>query len=220
MTGSAGQSFGAFALPGMRLVLIGDANDGLGKGMHGGEIVVAPSARERGRAGQVLVGNAALYGATGGRVFIAGAAGERFAVRNSGATAVVEGLGDHGCEYMTGGMVVVIGRTGRNFAAGMSGGTAYVLDERRQLTNMLGPAALELEPVIEVGEQSALRKLVERHAQCTRSPHARHVLAHWDQFVRHFVRVMPVEYKQALQRRGAAAGGTSISAKQEGARYG
>jgi glutamate synthase (ferredoxin) len=122
VTGSAGQSFGAFSLPGMRLSLVGDANDGLGKGMHGGEIVVAPSARERGRARQVLVGNATLYGATGGRVFIAGAAGERFAIRNSGATAVVEGVGDHACEYMTGGTVVILGAFGRNFAAGMTGG--------------------------------------------------------------------------------------------------
>ena len=109
MTGSAGQSFGAFCVPGMRLSLVGDANDGLGKGMHGGEIVVAPAARERGRANQVLAGNAALYGATGGRLFVAGLAGERFAVRNSGATAVVEGVGDHACEYMTGGLVVVLG---------------------------------------------------------------------------------------------------------------
>jgi len=219
--GSAGQSFGAFAVRGVTLELDGEANDYAGKGLSGGRIVIRPIRTSRlVPDGTIIVGNTTLYGATSGEVFIAGAAGERFAVRNSGATAVVEGLGDHGCEYMTGGMVVVIGRTGRNFAAGMSGGTAYVLDERRQLTNMLGPAALELEPVIEVGEQSALRKLVERHAQCTRSPHARHVLAHWDQFVRHFVRVMPVEYKQALQRRGAAAGGASISAKQEGARYG
>src|SRR6185436_6480033 len=113
-----GQSFGAFTLPGMRLVLVGDANDGLGKGMHGGEIVVAPAARERGRSGQVLVGNTALYGATGGRVFIAGAAGERFGIRNSGASAVVEGVGDHACEYMTGGIVAVLGPIGRNLAAG------------------------------------------------------------------------------------------------------
>ena len=126
MTGSAGQSFGAFALPGMRLSLIGDANDGLGKGMHGGEIVVAPAARERGRANQVLAGNAALYGATGGRLFLAGLAGERFAIRNSGATAVVEGVGDHACEYMTGGTVVVLGGVGQNFAAGMTGGVIYV----------------------------------------------------------------------------------------------
>jgi glutamate synthase domain-containing protein 3 len=135
---------------------------------------------------------------------------------------VVEGVGDHGCEYMTGGMVVVLGRTGRNFAAGMSGGTAFVLDERRQLANALGPAALELESVMDAAEQSALRKLVERHANATRSPHARHVLARWDQLVRHFVRVIPLEYKQALQRRAAGAAGSSISAKEakEGARYG
>ena len=141
MTGSAGQSFGAFALPGMRLSLIGDANDGLGKGMHGGEIVVAPAARERGRANQVLAGNAALYGATGGRLFVAGLAGERFAIRNSGATAVVEGVGDHACEYMTGGTVVVLGGVGQNFAAGMTGGVIYVAGNRESLAARIQPAA-------------------------------------------------------------------------------
>src|SRR5262249_61465414 len=142
MTGSAGQSFGAFAVPGMRLALVGDANDGLGKGMHGGEIVVAPAARERGRLRQVLVGNAALYGATGGRAFIAGSAGERFAIRNSGAIAVVEGVGDHACEYMTGGTVVVLGPIGRNFAAGMTGGAAYVLTGRHLLATRTHPHQL------------------------------------------------------------------------------
>jgi glutamate synthase domain-containing protein 3 len=127
LTGSAGQSLWAFALPGMHLHLEGEANDGVGKGMHGGEIVIRPPRADRAPA-PVLVGNAALYGATGGRLFIAGRAGERFAVRNSGAWAVVEGVGDHGCEYMTGGAVMVLGPVGRNFAAGMTGGIAYLLD--------------------------------------------------------------------------------------------
>jgi glutamate synthase domain-containing protein 3 len=175
MTGSAGQSFGAFALPGMRLSLIGDANDGLGKGMHGGEIVLAPSARERGRSQQVLAGNAALYGATGGRVFIAGRAGERFAVRNSGAVAVVEGVGDHGCEYMTGGVVVVLGGVGRNFASGMTGGVAFVCDRRQTLIDRVNPEHLALQPLT-VAERKAVRELIEAHERATGSRLARAIL--------------------------------------------
>src|SRR4051794_7833268 len=129
----------------MRLTLTGDANDGLGKAMHGGEIIVAAQARERGRADQVLVGNAALYGATGGRVFIGGRAGERFAVRNSGATAVVEGVGDHGCEYMTAGVVVVLGAIGQNFASGMTGGIVYVCDRKHALIARTHPQHVSVE---------------------------------------------------------------------------
>jgi glutamate synthase domain-containing protein 3 len=175
MTGSAGQSFGAFALPGMRLTLIGDANDGLGKGMHGGEIVVAPAARERGRARQVLVGNAALYGATGGRVFVAGYVGERFAVRNSGATAVVEGAGDHACEYMTGGTVVVLGPVGRNFAAGMTGGIAFVSDRQRMLSERTNGDHMTVLPLT-AAEQRFLRELIETHERLTGSRVARAIL--------------------------------------------
>jgi glutamate synthase domain-containing protein 3 len=189
MTGSAGQSFGAFSLPGMRLSLIGDANDGLGKGMHGGEIVVAPAARERGRANQVLAGNAALYGATGGRVFIAGVAGERFAIRNSGATAVVEGVGDHACEYMTGGLVVVLGGVGQNFAAGMTGGVIYVAGNRESLAARINPQQLAIETPT-VAEQKLLRELLETHERLTGSRVARSLLR-FDRQLAGFCRIMP-----------------------------
>jgi glutamate synthase (ferredoxin) len=190
MTGSAGQSFGAFALPGMRLSLVGDANDGLGKGMHGGEIVVAPAARERGRANQVLAGNAALYGATGGRVFIAGLAGERFAIRNSGATAVVEGVGDHACEYMTGGTVVVLGTVGQNFAAGMTGGVIYVAGNRESFAARLNPQQLSIEAPTPA-EQKLLRDLLETHERLTGSRVARSLLR-FDRHLAGFCRVTPV----------------------------
>jgi glutamate synthase domain-containing protein 3 len=191
MTGSAGQSFGAFSLPGMRLVLVGDANDGLAKGMHGGEIVVAPAARERGRARQVLVGNAALYGATGGRVFIAGSAGERFAIRNSGAIAVVEGVGDHACEYMTGGAVVVLGRIGRNFAAGMTGGVAYVSVARQTLAARTHPQQLAIDAP-SATDQKFLRELLEAHESLTGSRIARRILRH-DRLLGGFCKVTPAQ---------------------------
>ena len=195
MTGSAGQSFGAFSLPGMRLSLVGDANDGLGKGMHGGEIVVAPAARERGRANQVLAGNAALYGATGGRVFIAGLAGERFAIRNSGATAVVEGVGDHACEYMTGGTVVVLGAVGQNFAAGMTGG----VDLRRRQPRVAGGAVNPQQLAIEAptpAEQKLLRELLETHERLTGSRVARSLLR-FDRHLAGFCRVTPGRRRRA-----------------------
>ncbi len=187
-TGSAGQSFGAFALPGMRLTLIGDANDGLGKGMHRGEIIVAPEARERGRTGQVLVGNAALYGATGGRVFIAGMAGERFAVRNCGAVAVVEGVGDHACEYMTGGTVVVLGPVGRNFAAGMTGGVVYVYDARR-VPAVPATAALAVGVPV-ASDLNKLRALLATHMRLTGSRLARAILRR-DRHLSGFHRLAP-----------------------------
>jgi glutamate synthase domain-containing protein 2/glutamate synthase domain-containing protein 1/glutamate synthase domain-containing protein 3 len=187
MTGSAGQSFGAFALPGMRLSLIGDANDGLGKGMHGGEIVVAPAARERGRANQVLAGNAALYGATGGRLFLAGLAGERFGIRNSGATAVVEGVGDHACEYMTGGTVVVLGSVGQNFAAGMTGGVIYVAGNRESLAARINPQQLSIEAPT-AAEQKLLRDLLETHERLTGSRIARSLLR-FDRHLAGFCRI-------------------------------
>jgi glutamate synthase (ferredoxin) len=189
LTGSAGQSFGAFALPGMRLSLIGDANDGLGKGMHGGEIVVAPAARERGRAGQVLAGNAALYGATGGRLFLAGLAGERFAIRNSGATAVVEGVGDHACEYMTGGTVVVLGGVGENFAAGMTGGVIYVAGGRETLAARTNPQQLVIDAPTPA-EQKLLRDLLETHERLTGSRVARSLLR-FDRHLAGFCRILP-----------------------------
>jgi glutamate synthase (ferredoxin) len=189
MTGSAGQSFGAFALPGMRLTLVGDANDGLGKGMHGGEIVVAPAARERGRANQVLVGNAALYGATGGRVFIAGSAGERFAIRNSGVTAVVEGVGDHACEYMTGGTIIVLGTVGQNFAAGITGGVLYVAASREVLAARTHPQQIAIDAPT-LAEQHLLRELLETHERLTGSRVAR-ALLRYDRHLAGFCRITP-----------------------------
>jgi glutamate synthase domain-containing protein 3 len=201
MTGSAGQSFGAFLLPGMRLSLVGDANDGLGKGMHGGEIVASAAPRERGRPDQVLVGNAALYGATGGRVFIAGRAGERFAIRNSGATAVVEGAGDHACEYMTGGVVVVLGSIGRNFGSGMTGGVAFVCDRRRTLVARTSAEHLVVEPLT-ASDQKLVRHLLETHERLTGSRLARAILRH-DRGLTTFRRVasaaIPVSVPQPVE---------------------
>jgi glutamate synthase (NADPH) large chain len=205
-TGSAGQSFGAFLARGIDVTLIGDANDGFGKGLSGGRISVSPP---EGAAfvpeDNIAVGNVALYGATSGEVFIRGMAGERFAVRNSGATAVVEGCGDHGCEYMTGGVVVVLGSTGRNFAAGMSGGIAYVLDADGTFETRLNKSMVALEP-LDVEDLQRLRSLVHRHYQRTMSALAWRVLSGWKQWSRRFVKVMPVEYRKVL---GAQHGGAA-----------
>jgi glutamate synthase domain-containing protein 2/glutamate synthase domain-containing protein 3 len=218
LDGSAGQSFGAFAARGMTLELEGEANDYLGKGLSGGRIIVHPPRSARLLPdGTVIVGNVVLYGATAGEVFIAGAAGERFAVRNSGATAVVEGVGDHGCEYMTGGVVVVLGATGRNFAAGMSGGIAYVLDERRELKSRCGSDQVDIEGVELSEDRSLLRRLIENHVRLTASRRGKHALAHWNETLRQFVRVMPVEYKQALRQRAQIE---AAKARREDARYG
>jgi glutamate synthase (NADPH/NADH) large chain len=198
-TGTAGQSFGAFATRGMLLVLEGDANDYVGKGLSGGVIAVLPPARASFKAHEnVIVGNTCLYGATSGKAFFAGRAGERFAVRNSGAISVVEGVGDHGCEYMTGGTVVVLGPTGRNFAAGMSGGVAYVLDDERALSARCSRATVDLEALTAEGEE-IVRGLIEEHVAHTRSARGAQVLATWSK--RHFVRVMPHEWRKALQLR-------------------
>jgi glutamate synthase (NADPH/NADH) large chain len=198
-SGTAGQSFGAFAVRGMLLVLEGDANDYVGKGLSGGVLAVRPPARSRFKAHEnVIIGNTCLYGATSGKAFFAGRAGERFAVRNSGAVAVVEGVGDHGCEYMTGGTVVVLGPTGRNFAAGMSGGIAYVLDDDRTLSSRCSKAMVDLEPMSSDDEE-IVRGLIDEHIEHTRSARGRSVLATWPK--RHFVKVMPHEWRRVLQLR-------------------
>jgi len=200
-TGSAGNSFGAFVPRGITLRLTGDANDYVGKGLSGGRIIVRPHPDAPFRAEtQVIAGNVALYGATSGEAFLRGLAGERFAVRNSGAVAVVEGVGDHGCEYMTGGRVVVLGPTGRNFAAGMSGGIAYVLDLRPERVNR---EMVELE---EPDEQDAefLREIVERHLAETGSTVAKALLADWDAALKRFSKIMPLDYKRVLEARAAA----------------
>ncbi len=197
--GSAGQSLGAFVPKGVTIELEGDANDYVGKGLSGGRIIIYPDVRSTFPAeDNIIVGNVALYGATGGEVFIRGMAGERFAVRNSGVNTVVEGVGDHGCEYMTGGKVVVLGETGRNFAAGMSGGVAYVLDEKGDFALRCNSQMVGLEK-LESTEAEELRLLVKRHAEFTRSQKAFRLLATWDDVVPQFVKVMPKDYKRVLQ---------------------
>jgi glutamate synthase (ferredoxin) len=198
-TGSAGQSFGAFLPKGMTFTLEGDANDYCGKGLSGGRIIVFPPAASTFRAeDNIIIGNVALYGATSGEAFIRGMAGERFAVRNSGIDAVVEAVGDHGCEYMTGGRVVVLGPTGRNFGAGMSGGIAYVLDEAGELPRRINRQMVGTEGLEDAEEIVALRALIERHATLTGSSRARAVLDDWERMLPHFVRVIPRDYQRML----------------------
>ncbi len=197
--GSAGQSFGAFAVKGVTLVLEGDANDYLGKGLSGGRIIVIPPADSTYVPEEnMLIGNVALYGATDGEGFFRGIAGERFCVRNSGARVVVEGLGDHGCEYMTGGRAVILGRTGRNFAAGMSGGIAYVLDEDGSFENHCNRDMVDLEPLTDPEDLTTVRELVEKHVRYTCSAVGRKVLDRWNETVPFFVKVMPRDYRRAL----------------------
>jgi glutamate synthase (NADPH/NADH) large chain len=228
LAGTAGQSFGAFLARGVAIELTGDANDYVGKGLSGGRLVICPPAESKIVPEEsIIVGNTVLYGATEGECFFRGVAGERFAVRNSGATAVVEGVGDHGCEYMTGGIVVVLGYTGRNFAAGMSGGIAYVLDEEGNFGQRCNLAMVDLEPVTaedetleEIAHQGGdleahgrvdvshdmtrfdaerLFGLIEKHAHYTDSKRAQEILQDWDTYLPKFVKVMPVDYRRALQ---------------------
>ena len=199
-TGGGGQSFGAFLPRGLTLELEGDANDYLGKGLSGGKIVVYPPKNSAFvPEDNILVGNVALYGATSGTAFLNGAAGERFCVRNSGATAVVEGVGDHGCEYMTGGRVVVLGPTGRNFAAGMSGGVAYVLDEGRDFYLRLNKALVSMELVTEQHDIAELRGLIQAHADATGSPKAKRILADFDAWLPKFKKILPHDYDRMLR---------------------
>lgn len=220
--GSAGQSLGAFLAHGVTIDLIGETNDYCGKGLSGGRISVQPSAKFRGVPEQnIITGNVALYGAIAGEAYFRGVAGERFAVRNSGATAVVEGVGDHGCEYMTGGTVVVLGMTGRNFAAGMSGGVAYVYDASGDFAQRCNRAMVDLEPVLTEAEQQArvsrdvwhrgesdealLKAMIEQHVQRTGSKHAAQLLATWAESRVRFVKVFPKEYRRALAELAANA---------------
>jgi glutamate synthase domain-containing protein 3 len=198
--GSAGQSFGAFLAHGVTLVLEGDANDYVGKGLSGGRLIIYPPRNSSFQPEEnILVGNVVLYGATGGEAYFNGMAGERFAIRNSGATAVVEGVGDHGCEYMTRGTVVVLGQTGRNFAAGMTGGIAYVLDQTGEFaTSLCNREGVDLEPVTDPPEVETLQQLIARHGELTGSPLAKWVLANWDAMRPRFVKVFPHEYKRVL----------------------
>jgi glutamate synthase (NADPH/NADH) large chain len=200
-TGSAGQSFGAFVPGGITLRLTGDANDYLGKGLSGGRLIIAPSPDSPFEAEtQVVAGNVIGYGATGGEIFLRGLVGERFCVRNSGALAVAEGVGDHGCEYMTGGRVVVLGPTGRNFAAGMSGGIAYVLDVKPARLNR---EMVDLDPLDEA-DLEFLREVVARHRAETGSAVAARLLASWEAASSRFSKVMPKDYKRVLSAASAA----------------
>jgi glutamate synthase (NADPH/NADH) large chain len=225
--GTAGQSFGAFLANGITFDLVGEGNDYVGKGLSGGRIIVRPNNEFRGRAVEnIVIGNTVLYGAIAGEAYFNGVGGERFAVRNSGAAAVVEGTGDHGCEYMTGGTVVVLGATGRNFAAGMSGGLAYVYDENGDFAQRCNTAMVSLEHVLPAAEQEArlprgawhattrggeaqadeavLRGLIERHFKYTGSTRARAILDDWANARARFVKVFPTEYKRALLEMDAA----------------
>jgi glutamate synthase (ferredoxin) len=207
--GSAGQSFGAFVPAGVTLELAGDANDYLGKGLSGGKIIIYPPKSSTFVAEEnVIAGNVGLYGATSGEVYLRGLVGERFAVRNSGVDAVVEGVGDHGCEYMTGGKVVVLGPTGRNFAAGMSGGVAYVLDQTGDFATRCNQQMVGLETLAEPEEIADLRQLIQQHADYTASSKAAQVLAQWEAMVPQFVKVMPKDYKRVQEclRQAIAAG--------------
>ena len=225
--GSAGQSIGAFLSKGVSIELIGDTNDYCGKGLSGGRISVQPSPKFRGEPTEnIITGNVALYGALAGEAYFRGVAGERFAVRNSGAHAVVEGVGDHGCEYMTGGTVVVLGTTGRNFAAGMSGGIAYVFDEEGDFVKRCNTAMVDLEPVLGESEQQAkvprdvwhlgdadevaLKRLIEAHARITGSQRAQAMLKAWADYRPRFVKVFPKEYRRALAE--LAASGNKVAA--------
>jgi glutamate synthase (NADPH) large chain len=209
--GSAGQSFGAFLARGVVLDLVGDTNDYCGKGLSGGRISVQPSPKFRGEPGEnIITGNVVLYGAIDGEAYFRGVAGERFAVRNSGARAVVEGVGDHGCEYMTGGAVVVLGKTGRNFAAGMSGGFAYVLDADGEFARRCNTSMVDLEALVpESEDEVSVRRLIDNHARYTNSKRALQILEKWSEYRARFVKVFPKEYRRALaemagQKRAAA----------------
>ena len=228
LTGTAGQAFGAFLAAGITLNLVGEANDYVGKGLSGGRIIVRPPEHSAIVPEEsIIVGNTVMYGATEGECYFRGIAGERFAVRNSGAIAVVEGTGDHGCEYMTGGIVVVIGQTGRNFAAGMSGGVAYVLDEDKSFAKRCNLSMVDIEPVEEEEDllerlhhhggdlefkgridvqgdmsrhdEERLHQLIVKHLHHTGSSRAQMILDNWADYRRKFVKVMPVEYRRALR---------------------
>jgi len=239
LTGTAGQSFGAWGAHGVTMDLVGEANDYVGKGLSGGRIIVRPP-EDGGFDPEeaIIVGNTVLYGAIAGECYFRGISGERFAVRNSGAVAVVEGAGDHCCEYMTGGVVVVLGKTGRNFAAGMSGGIAYVLDEDDTFEQYCNMAMIELEQVpqeavnaddldvtnvtelivdLSAGDARRLRALVANHARYTGSPRARHIIDNWSEMLPKFKKVMPVEFRRALAElaRQREAEGESVLAAGE-----
>jgi glutamate synthase (ferredoxin) len=209
----------------MTLAIEGDANDYFGKGLSGGKLIIYPSPQSPFKAEEnMIIGNVALYGASAGEVYIRGMAGERFAVRNSGVTAVVEAIGDNGCEYMTGGNVVVLGRAGRNFGAGMSGGIGYVLDEAGDFAKRVNSQMVAIEKLESVQEITSLRAIIQKHLDYTKSERAKTILAQWDAFVPQFVKVMPKDYKRMLacieraQAQGLTGDEAIMAAFEENAR--
>ncbi len=198
-TGAGGQSYGAFIPKGLTLELVGDSNDYFGKGLSGGKLIVYPPRGVKYRHHEnIIIGNVALYGATSGKAFINGVAGERFAVRNSGVTAVVEGVGDHGCEYMTGGRVVVLGKTGRNFAAGMSGGVAYVLDVDSDLYRNVNKQMVNIERISSKYDVNELKGMIEEHVACTNSEIGKEILERFKEYLPKFKKIIPVDYERML----------------------
>ncbi len=198
--GTAGQSFGAFLVKGVTFRLEGDSNDYIGKGLSGGKIIVVPPTGSTFKPEEnIIIGNTSFYGATSGEAYIHGVAGERFCVRNSGANAVIEGTGDHCCEYMTGGRVVVLGKTGRNFAAGMSGGIAYVLDENGDFDYYCNRGLVDLAPVEDKTDVRELQTMINNHLLYTQSLVAQEILTNWEEFLPKFVKVIPFEYKKVLE---------------------
>src|SRR5690606_423368 len=199
--GCAGQRLAAFAAPGFRLAVSGEPHDYCGTGLSGGELVIYPDSTSKFAASEnIIIGNVALYGATNGHAYINGLAGERFAVRNSGAVAVVEGVGDHGCEYMTGGIVAILGETGRNFAAGMSGGMAYIFDEKQEFESNCNVASVDLDP-LDADDIQILQQLVTDHHKNTNSSKAAEILGNWERSISKFIKVMPKEYKAVLAKK-------------------
>ena len=212
--GAGGQSFGAFIPRGLTLELIGDSNDYFGKGLSGGKLVVYPPRGSRFKAAEnIIIGNVALYGATSGKAFINGVAGERFCVRNSGARAVVEGVGDHGCEYMTGGCVVVLGPTGKNFAAGMSGGVAYVLDEGNDLYRRLNKEMISSYEITSKYDVQELKEMIREHVAMTGSEKGREVLEHFEEYLPRFKKIIPHDYER-MQRTIVQMEEKGLSAEQ------
>ncbi len=214
--GSAGQSIMAFGVPGVTVRVEGEVNDYCGKGLSGGKVIVYPPTECSFEAEKnIIAGNVVLYGATSGEVYLRGIAGERFCVRNSGAHAVVEGVGDHGCEYMTGGVAVILGETGRNFAAGMSGGVAYILDEEGGFPTLVNMEMVELEALDDAEDQKVVLDLVRKHVQYTASVRGQYVLDNWEQLISKFVKVMPLDYKRALAGMKKAAAGKAAGELEE-----
>ena len=200
LNGSAGQSFSAWLVKGITMTLEGDANDFVGKGLSGGKLIIYPPKNSSFKAeNNILLGNVALYGATEGEAYFRGIAAERFCVRNSGATVVVEGIGDHGCEYMTGGKAIILGPTGRNFGAGMSGGEAFVYDPNKELERKCNLDTFELEELINENDLIGLKELIEKHYKYTDSEVAKNILNDWDNQIDNFVKVMPTDYKRVLE---------------------